>query len=279
MRFVKMHGLGNDYVFVDAIGGGVSPLEEPGLAGWSDERLQRLAVAVADRHRGIGGDGLILMLRGQSEPFRMRIFNADGSEGEMCGNGIRCVAKYLFDEGYTRERSLAIETRAGLIRTEVGEGDRRSRQVRVDMGPPRSIEEARELEAAGRRWRYRSVSMGNPHAVIFVDDPEAVDVARVGPQIEHHPAFPGRTNVEFVRVDSPERLTMRVWERGSGVTLACGTGACASAVAAAHEGRTGRRVAVDLPGGRLAVEWAADGRVWMTGPAEEVFRGEYPIPF
>ncbi|MDI3299205.1 MAG: diaminopimelate epimerase [Bacillota bacterium] len=279
MRFVKMHGLGNDYVFVDAILGGTAPACEPELAGWPEERLRRLAAAVADRHRGVGGDGLILMLRGEAAPFRMRIFNADGSEGEMCGNGIRCVAKYLFDEGYAREAAFVVETRAGLIRTEVGEGDRRSRQVRVDMGPPRAIEEARELEAAGRRWRYRPVSMGNPHAVVFVDDPGAVDLSRVGPAIERHPAFPGRTNVEFVRVDAPDRLTVRVWERGSGATLACGTGACASAVAAAHEGRAGRRLAVDLPGGRLEVEWAEDGRVWMTGPAEEVFRGEYPIPF
>ncbi|MCL6522732.1 MAG: diaminopimelate epimerase [Firmicutes bacterium] len=279
MRFIKMHGLGNDYVYVDAIAGGKGPAAEPELAGWPDERLRRLAVAVSDRHLGVGGDGLILMLRGEQAPFRMRIFNADGSEGEMCGNGIRCVAKYLVDEGYADGGELPIETRAGLIRTEVLGGDRRIRQVRVDMGPPRSVGDPLELEAAGGRWRCRPVSMGNPHAVVFVDDPGAVDLAVVGPALEHHRAFPGRTNVEFVRVAAPDRLEVRVWERGSGATLACGTGACASAVAAAVEGRAGRRLAVDLPGGRLEVEWAADGRVWMTGPAEEVFRGEYPIPF
>lgn len=276
--FTKMHGLGNDYVFVDLYRSG-------GGAPFDPAELSR---EVSDRHFGIGSDGLILILPSDKADFRMRIFNADGSEGEMCGNGIRCFAKYVYEQGYTRLAAFSVETGGGIIVPEVFAENGRVRSVRVDMGEPRTrrydipmegppadqvIDET--LEVGGRIYRVTAVSMGNPHCVIFVDDLEAADVNGLGPLIENHPAFPRRTNVEFVQVKSPSELVMRVWERGSGVTLACGTGACASLVAAALTGRASRRARVRLPGGDLDIEWADDGHVYMTGPAVEVFRGVY----
>lgn len=277
--FTKMHGLGNDYVFVD--------LYRSGSEGLPFDPVS-LSQEVSDRHFGIGSDGLILILPSETADFRMRIFNADGSEGEMCGNGIRCFAKYVYEQGYTRSTTFSVETGAGIIVPEVLAEGGRVRGVRVDMGEPRTrrcdipmegppanqvIEEL--LEAGGNLYRVTAVSMGNPHCVIFVEDLEEADVAGIGPVIENHPAFPRRTNVEFVQVKGPCELEMRVWERGSGITLACGTGACASLVAAVLTGRASRRARVHLPGGDLDIEWADDGHVYMTGPAVEVFRGVY----
>lgn len=297
--FVKMHGLGNDYVFVDLV--------SRGLPDVGERDYPALARAVSDRHRGVGSDGLILVLPppAQGSPHRMRIFNADGSEAEMCGNGVRCFAFYLYSRGYCPGPDCDVDTLAGSIHTRILRVDRwagepRRAGVRVDMGPPR---EWRELVvAAGRReFRVMSVSMGNPHAVIL-DGWDDADFPVYGPQLERNPAFPQGANVEFVRVRHPGlpegaaaggshaplsggdlapgggHLEVLVWERGSGPTLACGTGACASLVAAVLQGRAARRARVSLPGGDLEVEWTSEGNVYMTGPAEEVCRGEFLWP-
>jgi diaminopimelate epimerase len=266
LEFVKLQGLGNDYVYVDGVRG---PLPEGDLG--------RLAQDVSDRHFGVGGDGLIAVLPGERAPFRMRIWNADGSEGEMCGNGIRGLAKYVFESGYTSEPEFEVETLAGVKRVRVLVEDGRVGRVRVDMGEPRWGPPEETLEVEGETVRIQRVSMGNPHCILFVPDAERAPVRELGPRIERHPAFPNRTNVEFVAVEGPRRLAMRVWERGSGETLACGTGACAATVAAALTGRAERGVpvVVRLLGGELEIEWAGDGRVYMTGPTVEVFRGVY----
>jgi len=295
--FVKMHGLGNDYVFVDLLGPRRGGPEPAGELPWDPAALSR---EISDRHLGVGSDGLILILPGERAPFRMRMFNADGSEGEMCGNGMRCFAKYVYEQGYTDEVEFEVETGAGVVRPRVypeeGAGGRRVQRVRVDLGRPRltpdevpvrvealarwgrpadaPVVEA-TLEVDGREVPVTAVSLGNPHCVVFVEDAAAVDLEGLGRRLEVHPAFPQRTNVEFVQVLSPAEVAVRVWERGSGATLACGTGACAAAVAGALTGRTGRQVTVRLPGGALEVEWAADGHVYLTGPAVEVFRGVY----
>lgn len=272
MEFVKLQGAGNDYIYLDGVGG---PLPGGDLAA--------LARAVSDRHFGIGSDGLIAVLRGERAPFRMRMWNADGSEGEMCGNGIRGLAKLVFERGYTPDREFDVETLAGLIRVRAlseseGEGETgRVVRVRVDMGQPRYERSEEPLQVDGATYLVSRVSMGNPHCVLFVPDAAAAPVTELGPRIERHPAFPNRTNVEFVSVAGPERLVMRVWERGSGVTLACGTGACASLVAATLTGRVARGVTATLSllGGDLEVCWDDDGHVLLTGPTVEVFRGVY----
>lgn len=271
-----MHGLGNDYVYVD--------LFRSGEPSWDPAEM---ACQISDRHFGVGGDGLILILPSSQADFRMRMFNADGSESEMCGNGMRCFAKYVYEAGYTTETSFSVETGAGIIRPEVFPENGRVTRIKVDMGEPRldranipmvgegarAIDEI--LAVDGQDLRITAVSMGNPHCVIFVRDVVATDVAGLGALIERNPLFPNRTNVEFVEVESPAEVSMRVWERGSGITLACGTGACASGVAGVLTGRTGRRVLVHLVGGDLEVEWGADNHVYLTGPAVEVFRGTY----
>ena len=273
LPIVKMHGLGNAYVFVDLLDGRRPP---PGMS-WA-----RLARAVSDPRTGIGSDGLILMERGERAPVRMRIFNADGSEGEMCGNGIRCLAMYAFQTGRA-PRAFTVETLAGPRPVEVVDSTAFGRaRVRVDMARPHDVGPAGvrlgdsltlEVGSAGAVTVW-PVSVGNPHAVLFVEDVQQAPVRELGPLLERHPAFPGRINVEFVEPVEPGRLRMRVWERGSGETQACGTGACASLVAAALAGRAGRRAVVELLGGPLEVEWGEDGRIWMVGPAELVFRGE-----
>jgi diaminopimelate epimerase len=273
MRFVKMHGLGNDYVYVD---------------GFRERRgdWPALACAVSDRHTGIGADGLIVLLPSRRADFRMRMFNADGSEGEMCGNGIRCLAKLAWDLRRTRKRDLVFETLAGPIRTRMARYGAREASVSVDMGVPRPLAPARppgnaptmvveDLRAGDATFRIHEVSMGNPHCVIFVPDVAGAPVAQAGPLLERHPRFPNRTNVEFVQVLSRTALRQRTWERGSGETMACGTGACASAVAAHRTGRAGPRVTVHLLGGDLRIAIAKDGRVCMTGPAVTVFQGTW----
>lgn len=268
--FVKMHGLGNDFVLLDCV-------------RHSFPIHQELVRSLCDRRHGIGADQLLVLLPSKKADYRMRIYNADGGEVEMCGNGVRCLAKYLVTAGLAGEGEQAIETRAGIIRPRV-EGDR----ITVDMGPPelegpripvrmegRIVD--REVTLANESRRITCVSMGNPHCVIFVDNLEACPVRRLGPKIETDALFPQRVNVEFVKVESPSRISMRVWERGAGETAACGTGACAAAVASCLNEKTGREVTVALPGGELCIRWDEDGHVFMTGPAEEVFRGEIDV--
>jgi diaminopimelate epimerase len=279
LRFTKMHGLGNDYIFVNGMSERLPRVSLP-----------RLARALSDRHFGIGADGLILVLPSQSAQFRMQVFNADGSEAEMCGNGIRMFARYVYEHGLTRDRELAVETLAGVIRPRLMVRGGRVASVRVDMGEPRLerseipmrgkpgrvIGEA--LRVDGERYEVTAVSMGNPHCVIFVKEVAEFPVARVGPAIERHRAFPRRTNVEFVQVLGRSALRMRVWERGAGETLACGTGACATLVAAVLNGKADRKATVHLPGGDLKIEWReSDNHVYMAGPAEEVFSGEIAL--
>jgi len=275
MRFTKMHGLRNDYVYVNT------------FAERIDGDVVQLAQKISDRHAGVGGDGLILITPSEQADARMRMYNADGSESEMCGNGIRCVAKYVYDHGIARQEELTIETGRGVLTLQVFPVNGKVEQVRVNMGAP-ILEPAQipttlpgtppvsvPLEVDGRTFHVTAVSMGNPHCVLFVDEITDDLVLRVGPKIETHPAFPRRVNVEFIKVLSRSEIQMRVWERGSGETQACGTGACASAVAAVLNGLTDRTVLCHLPGGDLTLEWAESGDVFMTGPATEVFSGEW----
>jgi diaminopimelate epimerase len=277
MRFTKMHGAGNDYVYVNCFD------ETP------PADLAALAVAVSDRHKGIGSDGLILIRPSSVADARMQMFNADGSEAEMCGNGVRCVAKYLYDHNVARKETLRIETGRGVLVLKVLTSGGKVDRVRVGMGQPilKSAEIPTRLsgdppvlvplDVAGRELRVTCVSMGNPHCVTFVDEITDDLVLRVGPQIERHPAFPNRVNTEFVKVVSRTETVLRVWERGSGETQACGTGACAAAVAGVLAGLTDRKILTHLPGGDLELEWTSSGEVEMTGPAVEVFEGEWPI--
>jgi len=280
MRFTKMHGLGNDYVVIDCVSEDISI---------SERRLPRLAREMSDRHFGVGSDGIILVLPSKSAHFRMRIFNPDGSEAEMCGNGIRLFAKYAYDHKLTRRRELEVETLAGIIRPRLQVRSGRVQAVTADMGAPRLERKEipmkgkggrplrERLRVLGERFEVTCVSMGNPHCVLFVDDVERFPVERIGPAIEHHDLFPRRTNVEFVQVVGPTELRMRVWERGAGETLACGTGAAASLVAAHLTDRAERKAVVHLRGGDLRVSWhPADDHVFVIGPAEEVFVGEWP---
>ncbi len=277
MRFTKMHGLGNDYVYLD---GFTQKLPADPAA---------VARTVSDRHFGIGSDGLILILPSAVADARMRMFNADGSEAEMCGNGLRCVAKYVHDHGIARKPTLMLETGRGVLTVSLEVRAGVAERVTVDMGEPvlKSADIPTTLPgdppvdaplAVGNvSYPVTAVSMGNPHAVTFVPDVAAVRLEVIGPLVEHHPAFPRRMNAHFVQVHSPTEATMRTWERGSGVTLACGTGACAVCVAGVLTGRTDRKLLAHLPGGDLDLEWsAADNHVYMTGPATEVFTGDWP---
>ncbi|MGB4728344.1 MAG: diaminopimelate epimerase [Thermogutta sp.] len=275
MRFTKMHGIGNDYIFVDCF--------HETLA----EAPETLAAKVSERHFGIGGDGLILILPSNVADARMRIFNADGSEAEMCGNGVRCVAKYVYEHGIAKRNPLTIETGRGVLTLHLEVKDDRVQSVTVDMGEP-ILDPARipvrlngtviehPINMDGVDLAITCVSMGNPHCVIFRPEIDDLLVTQIGPKLERHPLFPNRTNVEFVQVLSPSEVRMRVWERGSGETLACGTGACAVCVAGVLAGRLDRKVLVHLLGGDLQIEWRSDGHVFMTGPATEVFTGEWP---
>ena len=286
LRFIKMHGLGNDYVYVDCF----SQAEPADPAA--------LARAVSDRHFGIGSDGLILVCR-PTHPqadARMRMFNADGSEAEMCGNGIRCVAKLVHDYGLSSANPLRMETGRGLLTLQLNVRDGKVESVRVDMGEPileadripttlpgpRVIDMPLPLAAledglAGGELRGTCVSMGNPHLVVYVRDVAAVPLDKLGPVLENLSVFPRRINVHFVQVLSPHEVVLRTWERGSGITLACGTGACAVAVAGVLTGRTQRELLAHLPGGDLQLQWKEkDQHVYMTGPATEVFHGVWP---
>ncbi len=279
LRFTKMHGAGNDYVYVNLF----------------EEQLpappEKLAPLVSDRHFGIGGDGLILITPSDNADARMRMFNADGSEAEMCGNGLRCVAKYVYDHGIAKKDKLVLETGAGLLSVELETDGTVASRVTVNMGEPildaakipttfdQSPVVSQRLEAGGRDFEVTCVSMGNPHCVIFVDKADDDLVLKIGPQIEKAAQFPARVNVEFIEIISPTEVRQRTWERGSGETLACGTGASAVCVAGVLTGKLERRILNHLLGGDLELHWnESDNHVYMTGPAEEVFSGIWPVP-
>ncbi len=264
--FTKMHGCGNDFVVIDCMAGEQAGMEE--LAKW-----------LCHRRFGVGADQLLTVAPSKVADFKMEIYNADGGQVEMCGNGIRCFARYVYTRGLTQKKELEVETLAGIIRPRI-EGD----WVQVDMGEP--ILEGRKipvnadgpiincpLEVEGQKYSVCCISMGNPHCVLYVDDPEELDLERLGPKFENHTFFPNRINTEFVKVLGPGEVRMRVWERGAGETWACGTGACAVGVVGALTGKTERKLKVHLLGGDLVIEWRGDNRVYMTGPVEEVFRG------
>jgi len=286
MNFVKMHGAANDYVYVDCFA--EPPPADPAA----------LAAVIADRHRGVGGDGLVLVMPSSQADARMRMFNADGSESEMCGNGVRCVAHLVVSRGRAPEGVVTIETGRGVLSLDVARTGPRTSRVRVDMGPPlldaaaipvtgagtgRVIDAACPALGAEEPWwrecgldpRMTCVSMGNPHVVFYCRDVARVPLESVGPRIETHPIFPRRVNVHVVEVLDRGHVRMRTWERGSGITMACGTGASAVCVAGVLTGRTDEALAADLPGGRLDLEWTPGGHVFMTGPAEEVFEGTW----
>lgn len=276
IKFTKMHGIGNDYVYINAI---KEQVKNP----------SKLAIAMSKRHDGIGADGLILILKPDSKDanFKMRIFNVDGSEAEMCGNGIRCFAKYVYERGLHSDSKLAVETLSGIKQVKLNLRGQKVASVTVDMGEPlllrdqipmiggdgTVINEPFQL-ADGTRFELCAVSMGNPHAVIFVEDAARFPVEKYGPVIENHDLFPNRTNVEFVQVISKTEIIQRTWERGSGETMACGTGASAAAVACILTGQTERELTVHLLGGDLKLKWdKTDNHVFMTGPAVDVFDG------
>ena len=278
MKFTKMHGAGNDYVYVNCFSERVNNPAE-------------VAIKVSNRNFGIGSDGLILIMPSDKADVRMRMFNSDGSESEMCGNGIRCVAKYAYDRGIVTKKEITAETGAGILTLQLfTNATNKVERVRVNMGPPRLTRGEIPMQGeAGTRVvneplnilhttsHITAVSMGNPHCVIFVDDVEHFQVEKYGPLIENHELFPRRTNVEFVQIISPTEVRQRTWERGAGETLACGTGASAVCAAGVLNGLTGKRILNHLSGGDLEMEWAEDGNIYMTGPAVEVFTGEIAI--
>ncbi|MFG6365253.1 diaminopimelate epimerase [Schaedlerella sp.] len=276
MRFTKMQGLGNDYVYVNCF--------EEKVA-----RPSETAVRVSDRHFGIGADGLILIKPSEKADFEMEMYNADGSRGEMCGNGIRCVAKYVYDYGLTDQTHISIETLGGIKYLDLIVEEGRHRLEKLDMVSP--VLEAEQIPIIGlgnrvldepirvddMEYRITGVSMGNPHGVVFLKDVKNLEIEKIGPLFEHHECFPNRVNTEFAHVLDRQTAEMRVWERGSGETLACGTGACAVAVACVLNGYTEEEVTVKLLGGELQIRWDREkDRVYMTGPAEVVFDGEWP---
>lgn len=277
MKFTKMQGAGNDYVYIDCFSERI-------------EDAEALAGKVSDRHFGIGSDGLVLIMPSYTCDFRMRMFNSDGSEAQMCGNAARCIGKYVFEKGLTTKENITLETKAGVKNLQLIIENGRVSRVTVDMGEPVISPELIPVVKAGDSvinepfkvgevsFHMTCVSMGNPHAVIFVEKEPDDELLRLGKQIEHHALFPERTNVEFARVSSPEEINMRVWERGAGETLACGTGACAVLVSAVLNNLTKRKAVVRLLGGDLEIEWRhSDNHVYMTGGAEIVFDGELYI--
>ena len=306
MKFTKMQGCGNDYVYVSTFSEKIP-----------EEKRPDLAKAVSDRHFGIGSDGLIFINPSDKADFEMEMYNADGSRSEMCGNGIRCVGKYVFDHGLTDREKITVESFGAVKTLELYVSDGKVKTVRVDMGSPVLVPEKvpvditafcdidntqasvagdtaatdpatsikdkdavinMPLKVAGEIYNVTCVSMGNPHAVVFVDNVDDFPLDKTGPLFENHPAFPARTNTEFVTVKSDEKVRMRVWERGTGETLACGTGCCATAVACILNGKTGNKVEVEVLGGKIDIEWDRERDIiYMTGPAETVFEGEYEV--
>lgn len=274
LKFTKMQGLGNDYVYMDAIHQEI-------------RNVSSLAKAISNRHWGVGSDGLILINKSDVADFRMQMFNPDGSESEMCGNGIRCVGKFVYDKGLTNKTDIRIETLAGIKNLKLKVQNKKAKMITVDMGEP--ILEATKIPVSSDKTPVRGikikgldkefvatcVSMGNPHAVILLEDIDKLDIEKYGREIECNPIFPNKTNVEFINVEDRKHIKMRVWERGTGETLACGTGACSSVVAGALNGVVDRNVIVKLLGGNLQIEWKEDdNHVYMTGPAVTVFEGD-----
>lgn len=277
MKFTKMQGIGNDYIYINCFEEKISNPAE-------------LSVRLSDRHFGIGGDGIILIGPSETADCRMDIYNADGSRAMMCGNGIRCVGKYVYERGIAKKETLAIDTMSGVKTLWLDVDDGKVVSITVDMGTPEFCPEripvalpgdmvvARELELENETCRITCVSMGNPHCVLFVDDVQALAIESIGPKLENHPIFPSRANIEFIHVLNENEVEMRVWERGSGETWACGTGACASVAACVLNGKTGREVLVHLKGGDLSIRWDEDsGHIFMQGPAEFVFDGTVEI--
>lgn len=276
MKFVKMHGCGNDYVYVDG----------------SKEHIrdkEALVKRASDRHFGIGSDGVIFINPSERADFEMEMYNADGSRAEMCGNGIRCVGKFVYDFGLTQKTHITVESFGNIKYLDMSVTNGKVSQIRVNMGSPELAPERipvrcehaqavdEPIEAAGHSYRMTCVSMGNPHAVVFLDDVEHLEIDKIGPAFENHERFPNRTNTEFVKVLDREHVQMRVWERGTGETLACGTGCCATAVACVLNGMTEDKITVSVLGGDIEVEWdRKENLIYMTGPAETVFAGDYP---
>lgn len=277
IKFTKMHGLGNDYIYIDCYS------KEVNLGD-----VSHLAKIMSDRHFGVGSDGIILICKSDSADFKMRMFNFDGSEAEMCGNGIRCVGKFVYEKGLINKDIVEIETLAGIKILKLNIENGKVKTVRVDMGNPileaekipviynRTPVQGLKLKALDRDFEFTCISMGNPHAITLIDDIEKFDIKKYGPILENDKIFPNRSNIEFIKVVDKENVKMRVWERGAGETLACGTGACATAVACSINGFTNRKVNIELLGGKLEVEWDKDtNHVFMTGPATTVFEGEF----
>ena len=271
-----MHGAGNDFVVIDGVKEQIP-----------EELLPSIARHACDRNFGIGADGLILVLPSRSANFKMRVINSDGSEAEMCGNGVRVFAKYAFDRKMHLDPVMTIETLGGIKTLKLDTTGGKVRTARVDMGEPKLLRSdipmkggndarviAEPLKVAGKKIDITCVSMGNPHCVTFVDNVDSYPIEKIGPEVENHPNFPQRTNTEFVEIISPKEIKMRVWERGAGETLACGTGSCASVVAAVLNDKTTRKVTVHLRGGDLLIDWLGDNHLYMTGPAEEIFEGK-----
>lgn len=278
MKFTKMHGIGNDYVYVNCF---EEKVDDP----------EQVSIKVSDRHFGIGSDGLVLIMPSEKADFRMRIFNADGSEAMMCGNATRCIGKYVYDNGLTDKTEISLETNSGIKYLTLYPENGKVKTVLVDMGKavlkPSDIPMDSELDTFidlpvdvnGKEYRITAVSMGNPHAVTYVDDVDSLDLEKLGPSFENHPLFPQRVNTEFIRIIDDKSMQMRVWERGSGETWACGTGACASAVSSVLNGyfKHDQEINVKLRGGELFITYKTDGTVLMRGPAEIVFTGEINI--
>lgn len=278
ISFTKMHGLGNDYIYIHCPHG-------------APRFFPQLSIDMSPRHTGVGSDGIITIEPSQHADFKMRIFNADGSEARMCGNGIRCVGKYVYDKHLTRKKNLTIETASGIrtLELHINETTDMVDSATADMGEPQTAPAL--VPIAGTNpfidapvntsigvLNLTAVSMGNPHGVIFVHDFNEIDINTIGPELEHHHMWPDRANIELARILTPQLIEMRVWERGSGQTMACGTGACATAVAAALTGRADRNVTVRLLGGELKIEWRSNNHIYMTGPATTVFEGNYIYP-
>ena len=277
MKFTKMHGLGNDYVYVNCF---QEKIENP----------SKVAKYVSDRHFGIGSDGLIMINPSEVADFEMEMYNADGSRGEMCGNGIRCVAKYVYDYGLTDKTSISVETLGGIKYLDLTVKDGKVIMVKVDMGAPitkpdqipaisdKEIIVDEPITVDGQEYRITCVSMGNPHGVVFVDDTDSIDIEKIGPKFEHHEMFPDRTNTEFIQIIDRNNIKMRVWERGAGETLACGTGTCASVYACILNGLTEKSVDVHLLGGCIHIDYDEEkNTIYMTGPAEVAFDGEIKL--
>ena len=279
--FVKMHGLGNDFILIDCLNKSLG----------DSLFLSYLAKKLCDRNFGIGADGLLLILPSSKADLRMRIFNSDGSEAQMCGNGIRCFAKYAYENKLVSKIKFTVETLAGIITPELIFKDKEISGIKVDMGTPKLRK--KEIPMTGedtptvvnetlkinseQTFKVTCVSMGNPHCIVFVDDVQSIQVDEIGPKIENHPLFPEKTNVEFIQILNKQEINFRVWERGVGETLACGTGACAALVASVLNKKTDRKATIHLPGGDLDIRWADDEHIYMTGPAELVFKGEMEI--